>query len=359
MVKIERSNTKIHKFMNKKLFFGVGLVLIGLLFLPNSGRAQTMDTAQLQALIQRLQAQVMALQTQLNGVQQMVATSTSYILTVSKPGSGSGTVTGPGINCGSDCSESFASGTTVWLYASPAAGSLFTSWSGCNIASGTSCSVLMNTNKSVSVYFTATTYALSVNKTGTGTGTVTGPGINCGSDCSESYVTGTVVSLNAAPAVGSLFGGWAGCGSVSGTLCNVVMSSNKTVTATFNQAITPTTTLTVTLAGIGSGQVRGQGINCGAGNYDCSEVFSLGSSVELEAGAAPGSKFVSWTGCNGVSSTICFVTMNTNRNVTANFNKVFTPILLEASAITAMQQQLNDIRMKLEEISAKLRTSPY
>ncbi|MFZ5998105.1 MAG: fibronectin type III domain-containing protein, partial [Nitrospirota bacterium] len=53
-------------------------------------------------------------------------------------------------------------------------------------------------------------YSLTVNKSGTGTGTVTGTGINCGTDCTEPYNQGTVVTLSAAPATGSTFAGWSG-----------------------------------------------------------------------------------------------------------------------------------------------------
>ncbi|MFO0754220.1 MAG: fibronectin type III domain-containing protein [Thermodesulfovibrionales bacterium] len=50
-------------------------------------------------------------------------------------------------------------------------------------------------------------YTLTVSKTGTGTGTVTGTGISCGSDCSETYASGTIVTLTASAASGSQFGG--------------------------------------------------------------------------------------------------------------------------------------------------------
>ncbi|MBZ0156183.1 MAG: fibronectin type III domain-containing protein, partial [Alphaproteobacteria bacterium] len=48
----------------------------------------------------------------------------------------------------------------------------------------------------VSKAFT-TQYTLTVSKAGTGTGTVTGSGISCGTDCSEAYDSGTVVTLTA------------------------------------------------------------------------------------------------------------------------------------------------------------------
>ena len=56
--------------------------------------------------------------------------SPSFTLTITLSGSGSGTVTATGISCESDCTESYASGTVVALTATPASGSVFTSWSG-------------------------------------------------------------------------------------------------------------------------------------------------------------------------------------------------------------------------------------
>ena len=53
-------------------------------------------------------------------------------LTVAKSGTGTGTVDSSpsGITCGSTCSATYTSGTTVALSATPAAGSTFTGWSG-------------------------------------------------------------------------------------------------------------------------------------------------------------------------------------------------------------------------------------
>ncbi len=79
---------------------------------------------------------------------------------------------------------------------------------------------------------------LTVSKAGTGFGTVTGPGIDCGSDCFESYAPGRAVVLTAAAGFGSVFGSWSNCDSPSGTTCTMTMTSSKTVTATFTA--TPT-----------------------------------------------------------------------------------------------------------------------
>jgi hypothetical protein len=75
-------------------------------------------------------------------------------LTVTKQGSGSGTVTSspPGINCGPNCSAVFADGTTVMLTANPASNSTFTGWGGA--CSGTAaCPVTMNADQTVSATF--------------------------------------------------------------------------------------------------------------------------------------------------------------------------------------------------------------
>ena len=78
-----------------------------------------------------------------------------YSLSVDKTGTGSGTVTSDpaGIDCGGDCSESYAGGTTVTLSATPDGGSVLSEWSGCNSATGTTCTVEMNGDRSVTATF--------------------------------------------------------------------------------------------------------------------------------------------------------------------------------------------------------------
>ena len=60
------------------------------------------------------------------------APQTQNLLTVTKSGPGSGTVTSSpaGIDCGSTCSAMFGAGTVVTLSAAPDAGSLFLRWDG-------------------------------------------------------------------------------------------------------------------------------------------------------------------------------------------------------------------------------------
>jgi hypothetical protein len=65
-------------------------------------------------------------------------------------------------------------------------------------------------------------------------------GIDCGLDCSESYGSGTSVTLTAAPAAGSTFVGWSGAGCSGVGTCTVSMTQARSVTATFEASITST-----------------------------------------------------------------------------------------------------------------------
>jgi hypothetical protein len=239
-----------------------------------------------------------------------------YTLTVTKAGTGSGTVASnpAGINCGADCSEAYNQGTTVTLTAAPDSGSTFTGWSGACSGAGT-CTVNMTSDKTATATFAQQRYTLTVTKAGTGSGTVASnpAGINCGADCSEAYNQGTTVTLTAAPDSGSTFTGWSGACSGVG-LCIINMTSDKAVTATFAQQ---QYTLTVTKAGTGSGTVASNpaGINCGA---DCSEAYNQGTSVTLTATPDSGSTFTGWSGaCSGTG--LCIINMTSDKAVTATF----------------------------------------
>src|SRR3989338_1538256 len=53
-------------------------------------------------------------------------------------------------------------------------------------------------------------------------------GIFCGYACSESYNTGTVMTLTAHPQEGATFSQWTGCDQPSGTTCTLHLDSDKT-----------------------------------------------------------------------------------------------------------------------------------
>jgi len=80
----------------------------------------------------------------------------TFTLTVTKAGTGSGTVTSnpAGINCGDTCLASYNSGTSVTLTATPAAGSIFTGWTGGGCTGTGACVVTMNAAQSITATFT-------------------------------------------------------------------------------------------------------------------------------------------------------------------------------------------------------------
>jgi parallel beta-helix repeat protein len=162
-------------------------------------------------------------------------------------------------------------------------------------------------------------YTLSVALAGTGAGNVTStPGtINCPTGlCANDYVTGTVVTLSASPSITSTFTGWSGGGCSGTSTCVVTIAANTNVTATF-AAITRT--LSVALAGTGTGDVTSTPgtINCPTGL--CANDYVTGTVVTLSASPSFTSTFTGWGGggCSGTGT--CVVTMTADTNVTANF----------------------------------------
>lgn len=81
-------------------------------------------------------------------------TSTSHTLNVI-PAS-NGTITGTGINCGSDCAEDLIEGAQLSLTASPSSGYNFARWTGACSGTSTTCNLTMDTDKTVSAQFSPT-----------------------------------------------------------------------------------------------------------------------------------------------------------------------------------------------------------
>ena len=86
-----------------------------------------------------------------------------------------------------------------------------------------------------------TLHGLIVEREGDGAGTVTSSpiGIDCGSDCSQSYEEGTKVTLTESHPLGTEFAGWSGdCAGMAET-CMVTMSQARNVAATFDEITAP------------------------------------------------------------------------------------------------------------------------
>jgi gliding motility-associated-like protein/uncharacterized repeat protein (TIGR02543 family) len=221
----------------------------------------------------------------------------SYTLSTTASPAAGGTVTGAG---------SYTYGTTATLKATPAAGYIFTGWSGDASGTSSSTTVTINSNKSVTANFQAqsstTKYTLGAAASPSAGGTVTGAG---------SYDAGAVVTLTATAAAGYTFTGWGGDASGTSTSATVTMSGNKSVTANFQlQNYTLSTTSSPTAGGTVTG----------AGTY------TYGTTVTLKATPAAGYIFTGWSDDAFGTSSSTTVTMNGNKSVTAKFQAQATTI---------------------------------
>lgn len=251
----------------------------------------------------------------------------TFLLTLSATGNGTGTVTSnpTGINCGATCAAPYASGTVVTLTALASANSDFNGWAGGGCSgTGSTCVVTVNAAVTVTATFTLKTWKLTTSVTGGGTLTSTPGAINCGAVCSDSFNDATVVTLNPVAGVGQMFSAWGGACSGSGT-CQVTMTMDRTVTATFVPLVFGITVTKTGSTGTGTVTSNVGGINCGA---TCNAPYSVGTVVTLTATSDASSTFAGWSGggCSGVGT--CVVTVTAATTVNALFTIKSYPLTI-------------------------------
>ncbi len=172
-----------------------------------------------------------------------------------------GTVSGTGnFSCNQSntpcVEEDYYHGDGVTLSVGPTEdGYTFSGWQGGGCSGTDPCFFIMNSSKEITAKYTKQTkyFNLIVN-VGTG-GKVTGLGVNCSSPgCQKSFEEGEEVELKAEPNDGFSFASWSGCNSSNGNKCNITMSSNKNVTATFSVENTTTGHVNSPLCKVQAGQ---------------------------------------------------------------------------------------------------------
>jgi uncharacterized repeat protein (TIGR01451 family) len=264
--------------------------------------------------------------------------STNPILTVTTTGTGAGTVRSNGtlIDCPSDCGEIYPVGTPVTLVADPDARSQFVGWSGGGCSGTGNCNVTLNADTNVSAEFRDAYRQLSVrvDSAGGATGTVRiePPGADCSVtadssvECVNTYDIGSPVTLTATPDAAWRFVGWGG-GDCTGTdPCTLTLTSDVMVFAAFGPSTVQLSVDPFPLDATAMGHV-----NVTPGPYTCEQpapglaghcVYSYleDTAVVLTAEAAPGSRFVGWTGaCVGTVGPTCTLTITADVIVGADF----------------------------------------
>ncbi|MGB5924807.1 MAG: hypothetical protein WBH01_01755 [Dehalococcoidia bacterium] len=147
---------------------------------------------------------------------------TYYTLTTSVSPSGGGSVSPPG--------GAYPAGSQVTLTAMPASGYTFSNWAGAAGGSQNPITISMNSNKSITAYFEetgVTYYTLTTSVSPSGGGSVSPAG--------GTYAAGSQVTLTAMPASGYSFNNWGGDASGSQNPITIIMNSNKSITAYFEQ----------------------------------------------------------------------------------------------------------------------------
>jgi hypothetical protein len=170
----------------------------------------------------------------------------AYTLTVAKYGDGTGTVTSsPGmISCGTSCaaaSADFAAGSTVTLTATTPPSAVVFRWTGCTTSSGATCTVTMSAAKSVALTLYAHRLSVSFLQMGGATGYVwsTSPStsLSCTSECSETYATSRLVTLQVSPWTCSRLAYWGNAycyeATQTGSTCTVDVTGHTDVTVAF------------------------------------------------------------------------------------------------------------------------------
>jgi len=159
-------------------------------------------------------------------------------------------------------------------------------------------------------------YSLNISISPSGTEAVVPPG--------GEFQSGTQVTLTAVPTAGYQFDHWGGDASGTSSTITITMDLDKSVTAYFKEKEVPTYSLSVSVDPSGAGTVTltPPGMVTPPGGYTLFWAYPSGTLVTLVAVPAPGYAFDHWSGdASGTSSTIT-ITMDSDKSVTAHFNRI-------------------------------------
>ena len=201
---------------------------------------------------------------------------------------------------------SYNSGSTVQLTATPNVGYTFTSWSGDATGTTNPLTVTMNSTKNITANFIAIASTFTLNVTAVNGTALKVPNL-------ATYTNGASVLLTATPNVGYVFTSWSGDANGSVNPLTVTMNANKNITVNFT--LIPVNTFVLNVLA-----------NNGTVSKNPSLVsYNSGATVQLTATANSGYTFTSWSGDANGSLNPLTVTMNSDKNITANFTADVIP----------------------------------
>jgi uncharacterized repeat protein (TIGR02543 family) len=238
--------------------------------------------------------------------------TTIYPLTITSHTNGTVTTPDGYLNCGSLCSKQYIGGQSVTLQAIANTGKLFTQWGGDCSGATNPLTVTMDAAKTCTATFTPL-YSLTITSPSNGKVTSQDGNFDCGSQCSNIYLSGQTVTLTAQADPGYLFTKWGGnCSGTTNPLI-VTMSAAKSCTAT----IVPTYALTIASPTNGKVTTSDGKIACGS---SCTNTYPSGQVVTLKAAAASSVyQFTQWGGdCSGTTNSIT-VTIDSAKTCIATF----------------------------------------
>ncbi|MDB5264088.1 MAG: cell wall/surface repeat protein, partial [Adhaeribacter sp.] len=208
---------------------------------------------------------------------------------------------------------SFGAGSSVTVNAVANASYNFVNWTenGNEVSTSASYTFALNANKTLVANFAIKTYSL----------TVTAPNGTVLRVLDQArYNHGATVVLTATPNTGFTFTSWTGDATGDKNPLTVTMNEDKNITANFT-AIPVVNHYTLTVTAINGKVVEEPNLP----NYNA------GTNVQLTATANPGYTFTSWSGDATGTVNPLTVTMNGNKNITANFtaNPSKGPVLVD------------------------------
>ena len=251
-------------------------------------------------------------------------TLNQHTLNATRTGTGSGTVSAPGLSCTDNtCKGKYTYSETIHINAKASSDSILAGWSGCDSVTDDVCTLLIDRDRDVTAILHRV-HTLVVSHEGTGDGRITSVplGIDCEPACSDTFIVGTPVQLTALPYDGSVFAFWSGGCAGTAKTCDLQMTDDITVATHFVPYGTKEYKLKV--KGVnknqGDGMVISNDKNIDCGNT-CSYRYYKDTIVTLSATPNQGSTFLGWKPetptCKGTET--CTVSIDKATTVQALF----------------------------------------